>query len=113
MVQQVTAKRISEAYKGLGNARIELHGCIERELGAKSTLKIKEAQLLMSGAIIGKNAEAREAQLREALGIEHLEEELAREARAKAQLSYELAAMAVDELKLLMRIDELYGGEKL
>ncbi len=56
----------------MSDAKRELHSSIERELDAKSLLKIKESKLLMSGAIIGKNAEAREAQLREALGRQHL-----------------------------------------
>jgi len=107
MVRQVTAERISEVYRGLGNAKIDLHDCIEKELDAKTILKTKESALLMSGAIIGKNAEARDAQLRGALAEEHQAAEQARIDRAEAQLTYDLEVMAVDELKLLMRIDEM------
>lgn len=107
MMRQVSAERIRQAYRGLGSAKIELFQLSERELAAKEALRRKEADLLMSGAIIGKNAEARAAEIRNGSGIELLEMDLAREAKAKAQLAFDLAVMAVDELKLLIRLEEL------
>ena len=105
---EVSAEWIRKSYSALNYAKIELHGCIERERGAMAVLKIREAALLATpGAIIGKNAETREAQLREGCKTEHDELEWSREARAKAQLAFDLAVMGVDELKLLIRLEEI------
>ena len=108
MAVEVSAERISQVYGRLNAAKTELFQLAEREMAAKEALKIKEAMLLATpGAIIGKNAETREAQLREGCPTERQELDLAREARAKAQLEFDLATMAVDELKLLIRWEEI------
>ena len=57
--------QIKRAYEDLRTARIEMHEVSERDLAARTTLKQKEAALLLSGAIVGKNAETRDAQLKE------------------------------------------------
>ena len=57
--------QIRRAYEDLRTARVEMHEASEKDLAARTTLKTREAALLLSGAIIGKNAETRDAQLKE------------------------------------------------
>ena len=89
----------------LRTARIEMHEASERILAARTTLKQKEAALLLSGAIVGKNADSRcpdqgrmqgELEAVEAVRVE----------KADAQLRQDLASMRVQELQWLIRNDQ-------
>jgi hypothetical protein len=95
--------QIKRAYEDLRTARIEMYGASEKDLAARTALKQKEAALLLSGAIIGKNAETRDAQLEEGCKGELEAVEAARLEKAEAQLRMDLASMRVQELQWLIR----------
>jgi len=110
--------RIEQAFSDLREARINLHATSEQELEFRQGLKRREAELMMSGAIIGKNVESRDAQLREATKEEYDLCEKARQRKAQAQLQMDLAMVEVDEIEWLIRAQESYlspnmsaGGE--
>ncbi|MFA5409472.1 MAG: hypothetical protein WC343_11930 [Bacilli bacterium] len=98
--------QIKRAYEDLRTARIEMHEVSERDLAARTALKQKEAALLLSGAIIGKNAETRDAQLKEGCKEELEAVEAVRVEKADAQLRQDLASMRVQELQWLIRNDQ-------
>jgi type II secretory pathway component PulC len=80
------------------------------ELEAKKILKIRESDLLLSGAIIGKNAETRDAQLAEGCKEERARLEEIQAKKAKAQLQNDLAIMETDELQWQIRNDQAIAG---
>jgi hypothetical protein len=96
---------IIEAYNEKKAARTYLHTTSEIELKARTFLKEKETGLLMSGSIIGKNAEARQAELANATKDELLACEKAREQKMEAMLRMDLASMEVDRLQWLIRAE--------
>ena len=98
--------QIMRAYEDLRTARIEMHEVLEKDFAAHKALKQKEAALLLSGAIIGKNAETRDAQLKEGCKGELAAAEIARLEKAEAQLRMDLASMRVQELQWLIRNDQ-------
>jgi hypothetical protein len=61
----LTLPIIEQSYNDLMTAKELLHKKTEAEISSKEGLATKKAELLMSGAIIGKNAETRYAQLAE------------------------------------------------
>ena len=100
--------QIKRAYEDLRTARIEMHEASEKDLAARTTLKQKEAALLLSGAIVGKNAETRDAQIKEGCKEEMGAVEAARLEKAEAQLRMDLAGIRVQELQWLIRNGEDY-----
>ncbi len=99
-------QRIEEAYRELRAARRHLHDISEVEFRTREILKRKEAELLLSGAIIGKNTETRDAQLKEATKMECQHCEDMRKQKGWAQLRMDIAVMTVPELQLLVRNDQ-------
>ncbi len=106
MMAETREDQIKRAYEDLRTARIEMHEASEKDLAARTTLKQKEAALLLSGAIVGKNAETRDAQLKEGCKEELEAVEAARLEKADAQLRQDLASMRVQELQWLIRNDQ-------
>ena len=106
MMAETREDQIKRAYEDLRTARIEMHEVSERDLVARTTLKQKEAALLLSGAIIGKNAETRDAQLKEGCKGELEAAETTRLEKAEAQLRMDLAIMRAQELQWLIRNDQ-------
>ena len=98
--------QIKRAYEDLRTARIEMHEVSERDLAARTALKQKEAALLLSGVIVGKNAETRDAQLKEGCKEELEAVEAVRVEKADAQLRQDLASMRVQALQWLIRNDQ-------
>jgi len=98
--------QITRAFECLRTARAELHDASEKDLAARTALKQREAALLLSGAIIGKNAETQDAQLKEGCKEELAAVEAARLEKAEAQLRMDLAGMRVQELQWLIRNDQ-------
>lgn len=99
-------KKLEIAFAMVRRAKCVLFEESEKELAARKALKRKEAGLMMSGAIIGKNAEAREAQLREACQAEDTALEKARVDKARIQLDLELSELDLDLLKWQIRNNE-------
>jgi len=106
LMAETREDQIKRAYEDLRTARIEMHEASEKDLAARTTLKQKEAALLLSGAIVGKNAETRDAQLKEGCKEEMGAVEAARLEKAEAQLRMDLASMRVQELQWLIRNDQ-------
>ena len=98
--------QIRRAFEDLRTARVEIHEASEKDLAARTTLKTREAALLLSGAITGKNAETRDAQLKEGCKEELGAVEAARLEKAGAQLRMDLAIMRAQELQWLIRNDQ-------
>lgn len=94
---------IKEAFAALRAARQALYEGSEKELSAKAALKKREAALLLSGAIIGKNAETRDAQLKEGCQMEIATLEGAEAEKRLLQCRYDLASIAVDEIRWWIR----------
>jgi hypothetical protein len=104
-------QQIQRAFEDLRIARIELHEISEEDLKAREALKIREANfreanLLLSGAIIGKNAETRAAELKNGCKEELEAVEKMRIKKGEAQLRMDLASMRVQELQWLVRNDQ-------
>jgi hypothetical protein len=95
----------NDAFDALTAVRAMFHEASEAEYKSKAFLKEKETDLLMSGAIIGKNAEARSAELAACTKTEIFDVEETRKAKMIAQLRFDLAQMQVDRLKWLVRCD--------
>ena len=98
--------QIKRTYEDLRTARIEMHEASEKDLAARTALKQKEAALLLSGVIIGKNAETRDAQIKEGCKGELEAAEAARLEKAEVQLQMDLAGIRVQELQWLIRNDQ-------
>jgi hypothetical protein len=100
-------ERISQAFAALREARKGLYEASKKELEAKEYLKRSECGLLLSDKITGKNAEIREAQIIFETGIDRDLLEDASTKKAKAQLAFDLAQLEVDEIKWLIRAEEI------
>ena len=96
---------IAQAFDQMKANRVSLYHCEEAVLACKTALKRREASLLLSGSIIGKNAETRDAQLKEGCKDEIIALEKAEAEKRATQLSYELSCMTVDSLKWLIRAE--------
>jgi hypothetical protein len=99
-------EQIQRAFEDMRDARIELHEISEADLAAREALKIREAELLLSGAIIGKNAETRAAELKNGCKEELIQAEKKRALKVQVQLRMDLASMRVQELQWLIRNDQ-------
>ena len=106
----VRETEIKAAFAALIAARQALYDGYEKELAAKTALKKREAALLLSGAIIGKNAETRDAQLKEGCKMELEAVEAIRKEKAEVQLRQDLASINVQELQWLVRNDQAIAG---
>ena len=102
----VSEIEIKAAFAALAAARQALYDGSEKELAAKIALKKREAALLLSGAIIGKNAETRDAQLKEGCKMEIATLEGAEAEKRLLQCRFDLANMAVQEIQWIVRNDQ-------
>ena len=100
-----TAEEIQIAFTDMKNMKISLFHAEEDALKARAELKRREASLMLSGAINGKNAETRDAQLNEGCQAEIAALEKIEAEKRATQLSYELACMTVDSLKWIIRAE--------
>lgn len=107
----VNEKEIKAAFAALMAARQALYEGSEKELAAKAALKKREAALLLSGAIIGKNAETRDAQLKEGCQMEIATLEGAEAEKRLLQCRFDLAGMVVDEIRWRIRNDIVEEGD--
>ncbi|MCK9569575.1 hypothetical protein M0R72_11600 [Candidatus Pacearchaeota archaeon] len=107
----VNEKEIKAAFAALMAARQALYDGSEKELAAKAALKRREAALLLSGAIIGKNAETRDAQLKEGCQMEIGVLDGAELEKRLLQCRFDLADMVVDEIRWRIRNDIVEEGD--
>jgi hypothetical protein len=97
-------EELSAAYEDQMRTREQLFRKNEAEISAKTVLATKKSELMMSGSIIGKNAESRDAQLCEMTKEETNLLRLAECDKRTATLAYELASMKVDMNRDLIRL---------
>ena len=102
----VKDEEIKAAFVALKAARQALYDSSEKELSARMALKRREASLLLSGAIIGKNAETRDAQLKEGCQAEIAQLEGAETEKRLLQCRYDLANITVGEIQWQIRNDQ-------
>lgn len=105
MIDMVKEEEIKAAFVALKTARQALYDSSEKELAARMALKRREASLLLSGAIIGKNAETRDAQLKEGCQAEIVRLEGAETEKRLLQCRFDLANITVNEIQWQIRND--------
>ena len=105
-------KDIYTAYEELAKAHktVYLHG--ERAIEAKAELELKKAEALVSGSVVGKNQQARDAALRGLLAPQHASLEIAEADSRAARLELDLARAQVSRVQALLRLAEV-PAEKL
>lgn len=96
-----------KAFENLASARTALFMAAEVTIMDKFTLEKQRAELTASGKIDGKNAETREAQVREILSDQYLSVAAAEAAEREARRDFDLASMEADAVRTLVRIAEL------
>lgn len=104
--EMVKDEEIKAGFAALRAARQALYDGSEKELAARMALKRREASLLLSGAIIGKNAETRDAQLKEGCQAEIAKLEAAETEKRLLQCRYDLANITVSEIQWQIRNDQ-------
>ena len=111
LVDEISALRnpgeaIAAAFDRQIEARNKMFWAEEGVLAARIALKKKESELMLSGAIIGKNAETRDAQLAAGAATERATLERAEAERRIAQLAYDCAKLSVESLCWRIRATE-------
>ena len=97
----------SQAFANMTEARQQLFAQTESAITAKADLETAKYQALIGGVIDGKNAEIREAQLKQHLQAEYAKLELAEKQERGARYGFDKASIEVDTVKTLLRIAEL------
>jgi len=93
---------IALAYDRLSEARSNVYEAVKEETEVKRALEVDRTALIVHG-ITGKNAEEREANLRDALSERYAALETAAGATALERLEYDLAGLEVDRIRLTLR----------
>jgi hypothetical protein len=109
----LTTEIITAAYHDLAYAKEALYNALETEIGAKEILEKAKNELLcmgLEGPINGKNAEQREAQLRESTKVEYAGLKIAEANKRKAALDTDLSAMKCQEYKEILKLLSLRGA---
>ena len=96
-----------KAFENLTSARTALFTAAEVTIMEKFLLEQQRAEVTASGKIDGKNAETREAQVREILADQYLKLATAENAERLARRDFDLASMEADAVRTLVRIAEL------
>lgn len=105
-MQELRAK-IESAFTNVINARKALLDAKETTIAAKESLKNREADLILSGQIIGKNETERSAYMRSLTRPMLVEVAAAERAERVATLALEIALDTRRNLENMLRIEEL------
>lgn len=100
-------KMATSAFAKQTEARTALFTAAEAAITAKADLDTAKYGALTGGVIDGKNAEIREAQLKQHLEADYAKLDTAERQERGARHGYDLASIEVDTLKTLLRIAEL------
>ena len=95
------------AFENERKSRLSLFTAAEHTITVKLEADEARTALQNSGVIDGKNAEIREAQLREKLSSELAECFAAEKTERRCRFEYDRAQVQVDTVKTLLRIAEL------
>ncbi len=112
MMTPITFEQISEVYAVLANALRVAQDATEKAVSAKSVLETARAAALRSGSVVGKNEAEREADLRGKLACNYTNVDVAERELREARLQVELARLAVDALRMQLRVAELAAREE-
>lgn len=96
-----------KAFDSLVSARTALFTAAEITIMEKFLLEKQRSEAMASGKIDGKNAETREAQVRELLADQYLKLAMAENTERLARRDFDLASMEADAVRTLVRIAEL------
>ena len=107
MNKDTLEKMATNAFENLIKARVALSTAAENAIESKSDLEKAKYQALTGGVIDGKNAEIREAQLRDHLDADFSQLAEMEKLERKSRHTFELASIDVDTVKTLLRIAEL------
>ena len=108
MMDKATLEKMAtQAFSNLNTSRAALFAAAEKAIYFSMNLDADKATLLQSGKIDGKNAEIREAQVRDALTDKYTELAIAQNAERRARFDFDQAQYEVDTVKTLLRIAEL------
>ncbi len=107
----VTPAQVAGAFARLAEAKAVLHEALEAELAAKQELAVLRGNWLVElGKLAGSNEAEREAKARQVFPDEYADVANAEAEVRRAKLECELAALAVDRVKLETRLLEFYGS---
>jgi len=97
---------LKEASEKVITVRSALLGAVLPLMAARYALENKKAELLLSGAIDGKNAETRDAQIRQMAEPEFAALAFAENNHAQYQAAFDCAVYALDQIKYQIRLIE-------
>ncbi len=103
----ITARHINEAYDDLSRATRAVAAVTDQEAARRAALETKKAELLAMGTIDGKNAEVREAQLRDRLATEYAELADVQSNVAGARTNLAVCQIEVERCKTLLKLLEV------
>ncbi|ALW89642.1 hypothetical protein [Deinococcus actinosclerus] len=107
----ITAEQINAAFGAVAVATHVLASSTEIELQRRARLEQFKSEAIAAGQIDGKNAEAREGQLRALLAEDYgLLEKAARDV-AQDRMLLTVAQLEVDRCKTLLKLLEVTGGQ--
>ncbi len=103
----LTADAVRKTYAGLRRAKVVAYNAAEEERYCRTMLEAQRADAILGSRITGKNEAEREACARQVLSEHYTNLCDASEAAFEAKHHVELAALAVEELRVLLRLEEL------
>ena len=107
-MDKITLEKIAvTAFEKAQTARADLFSAAEKAIYQNMKVDDEKSSALTSGKIDGKNAEIREAQLRDILSEVYISLAALQNAERAARFAYDKAQMEVDTVKTLLRIAEL------
>lgn len=103
----ITREDVREVYAALRDAKLQAAIDAQIEVEAKQELDIAKANGVLSGTIAGKNETEREANARIVCAAEIEALRIAATAARNSRFQLDMAQTAVEELRLLVRLDEM------
>ena len=103
----LNAELILHRYAGLRRAKIAAYEAAEQEAVARYTFETRRVAGLLDGTIAGRNETERDAKAREVLAEQWDELQMCGAEAREAKHHVDLAALAVDEVRALLRLAEL------
>lgn len=103
----ITVEQVKRSYAGLRRAKQHLYTATENETLTRGALERARLEGLTSGTITGKNDAEREACARALRPDLYEDAAICSTCARAARHHHELAALAVEELRALLRLDEL------
>lgn len=100
-------ERVATVYAGLADALAEYHEASSKLVDLETSYEAARTVLLANNMVEGKNAEQREANLNTQLAPQVEKLHSAQRSARDAKFDLEIARLRVEEVRLLVRIEEL------